>query len=121
MQGWVGTCMCMGSVSFELVAGQVVDIGSLDYPGLLGIRVAPETIGALLAQGRTTLRLTPPQPGQSYPQPLTGLPIRPAELRAAGKLANFHGIQIDRLTPIPGVLDYRQGEVIDVRTGEALR
>ncbi len=39
------------------------------------------------------------------------------EFQASGKMNNYYGIGITRMTPIPGVLAYRRDTVIDVRTG----
>ena len=36
-------------------------------------------------------------------------------LRASGRVPNYFGLQIDRLTPVPGVLDYDRDKIIDVK------
>ena len=54
------------------------------------------------------------------PASLAALPREAAAYRAAGKIDNFFGVMIERLTALPGVLSYRRDEVIDERAGKAV-
>jgi hypothetical protein len=107
--GMVGTCLCMGSVKFEARAGRIVDLGAIRFGAPGG--------GSRGASARrfATLEVAPPEPSMPLPARLAGLPVAPAELRAAGKLPNFYGVEIDRHPALPGVLGYERDRVIDLR------
>ncbi len=62
-----------------------------------------------------------PVAGAAIDPRLAGYAIVPAELRAAGRFPNYYGLQIDRMTPIPGVLAYERDRIIDVKTGAQVR
>ncbi len=106
--GDVDTCFCMGTVMFDAPAGQVTDLGRIrmtdDWdmppPALNPAGIPSFALLAVSAPARETGRLQ-------------GLPVRAAELRAAGKMPNTFGVAIDRLAPIPGTLEYDKDRVID--------
>jgi hypothetical protein len=109
-----GFCMCMGSLRFTAEAGRIYDLGE--------IRIADgEVFGARMqhpdAPRTPTAVIHPYEPGMSRPDRLNGLPIVPAEWRAADKLPNFFGVLVDRHPALPGVLRYERDRVIDDRTG----
>jgi hypothetical protein len=104
-----GLCLCMGSVRFEAPAGQIVDLGEIRYPAL----ATPRGPGS-----GTAVEIAPYSASMARPARLAGLPVAPAELRAADKMPNYFGILIDRLAPLPGVLRYERDRVIDARTGQ---
>ena len=113
--GYAGTCMCMGTVKFDARPGEIVDLGIFGFHGI--------------APGARLPRMEPyahPLPSEfrpfdgPLPTRLQGLPVRPAEFRAAGKFPNYFGVAIDRLYPMPGVLSYRRDMIIDDRTGQPL-
>jgi len=66
------------------------------------------------------MRVEPADAETYIPPKLESLPRTPASYRAAGKIDNFFGVMIDRLTALPGVLAYRRDEVIDEKTGAAV-
>ena len=109
--GPIGTCLCMGSVKFAAAAGQVVDLGKIDYPRVEAAKADLE--GKL--RSRPSHALTPPDPAMPRPARLSGLPVVAADLRAAGKMPNYFGIEIDRLPAVPGVLAYERDKVVDVK------
>jgi hypothetical protein len=111
-QAILGVCLCMGSVRFDARPGQIVDLGEL--------RLEPEASagpaeGRFVGDGRLpSPTIVPAGPGVALPARLAGLPVTPAEFRAADRMPNYFGILIDRLGPMPGVLAYEQGRVIDL-------
>jgi hypothetical protein len=107
------TCLCMGSVRFEARAGQIVDIGRIRYP------VSDDEETGTPAR-LSSIELRPPSATMTVPDRLRGLPLVRAELRAADKMPNYFGVQIDRHPPLRGVLAYQRDRVIDVRTGQPL-
>jgi hypothetical protein len=90
--GYIGDCMCMGTVKFEARPGVVT---------YLGEPILPE------------VKL--PDPTAVLPAKFALLPVQPAEYRAGGKFPNFFGIMIERVPEIPGVLRYERDRIIDVR------
>ncbi|MEN3749967.1 hypothetical protein TPR58_22535 [Sphingomonas sp. HF-S3] len=90
--GYVGQCMCMGTVKFEAKPGVVTYIGEQILPNL---------------------KL--PDPNVVLPAKFAKLPVRPAEFRAGGKFANFFGLMITRISEYPGILRYERDRIIDVR------
>lgn len=111
--GPIGTCLCMGSVKFAAPAGKIVDVGEIVYPRVEALKADLE--GKL--RSRPSHSLSPPDPSAPPPARLAKLPVVAADLRAAGKLPNYFGIEIDRLPAVPGVLAYERDKVVDVKAG----
>jgi hypothetical protein len=113
--GAVGTCMCMGTVKFDAKPGEIVDLGIFASPGI-GIGERPPRLKPYDKPLQSELRrFDGPLPAR-----LQGLPVRPAEFRAAGKFPNYFGVTIDRFAPMPGVLSYWRDTIIDDRTGQPI-
>jgi hypothetical protein len=107
----------MGSIRFEARAGQIVDIGELRLGGEEG--ATPQ--GRFGPSGRLPAPIVvPPDPAATRSARLAGVTVVPAELHAADRMPNYFGVLIDRLAPVPGVLEYRRDEVIDVRSQGAV-
>lgn len=108
----IGVCYCMGSVTFEAEAGKIADLGTMDIdlansgPAEKGDSSSPRVAAYALALEPVN-ELTPVDPR------LKSLPRIPADLRAAGKMANYMGIAISRLPAIKGVLSYQRDRIID--------
>lgn len=118
-----GFCLCMGSVQFDATPGRITDLGHFRYPLAEALRekVKPSWNGLTPGKGGLTgMRVEPMQPTDPVPASLANLPREAAAYRAAGKIDNFFGVQIDRLTVLPGVLEYKRDEVVDVRAGGAV-
>jgi len=96
--GFEGHCLCMGTVSFEVRAGQVTNLGELIPP-------AAGTTGFAIVPASAPLPMLPP---------FTDSVAAPATYHAGGKLPNLLGVEIDRMAPIPGVLGYERDNVIDL-------
>ncbi len=117
-------CNCLGTVSFKAKAGQVTDMGSilialawkesgfaeLNEDTSLGKKMRQDY--AMFAAG-----IRPATVG-SAPKQLGSLPIRAAEYHAVGSFREPARLLANRVAPIPGVLAYDAGAVVNVRTGE---
>jgi hypothetical protein len=119
----IGFCLCMGSVQFDAAHGKITDLGSWRYPLVEALRdkVEPSWNGLTKGKGGlTAMRVEPMRADDPVPASLAGLPREAAAYRAAGKIDNFFGVMIERLTALPGILSYRRDEVIDERAGQAV-
>jgi len=119
----VGTCMCMGTIQFEVKPGEIVHAGMMVI-NLLAERERAKKEGRPtpdndleLSETLNSISWAPPEPGAQIDPRLASFRIVPAEVRAAGRFPNYYGIQIDRLTPIPGILEYDRDRVVDVKAG----
>jgi len=121
-----GTCMCMGTVRFEVKAGVVTDLGNwllaapkwdddLDVARLT-LKIANEKRVAEGKEPRTGLVPTDAKFG--LPASLKEWPSVQAEFYANPKINNYFGIFVSRMAPIPGVLGYNRDTVVDLRTGQ---
>lgn len=118
-----GTCMCMGSVQFDAAAGTITDMGTMRYPISEARSDKVEASWNGLTPGKgglTSMRVEPADSSTYVPARLASLPRVQASYRAAGKVDNFFGVMIDRLTALPGVLAYRRDEVVDERTSSVV-
>jgi hypothetical protein len=122
----LGTCLCMGSLQFELRAGEITNAGmvTLNFlaarePGKVTGQVMPKT-ELDLPEDLNLVSWTPPVEGAAVDPRLAAYKVVAAELRAAGRMPNYFGVTIDRLTGLPGVLGYRRDQVIDSKSGEAV-
>jgi hypothetical protein len=113
-----GVCLCMGSLRFEVSAGEVVDLGTITFPGLEAANARPSERQAMTDAMENSIVLVPPQPGAAPPGVVGDRPLHPAQLRAADKQDNFYGLYIDRHPAMPGVLRYERDRVLDDRTGQ---
>lgn len=108
----IGVCYCMGSVSFDAEAGKITDLGTMTTdlsnagPPQKGDSSSPRVAAYAMA-------LEPVKDSTPVDARLKSLPRNIADLRAAGKMANYFGIAISRLPAIPGVLSYRRDQIID--------
>ena len=117
--GWAGVCLCMGSVRFEVAAGQVADLGTVTYPALDAAAARPSADSAFTDTGPASIAIVPPRPDARLPARLSALTMVPARLHAAGKMSNLFGLHIDRHPALAGVLRYERDLVIDDSTGQA--
>ncbi|AHE52752.1 hypothetical protein [Sphingomonas sanxanigenens] len=101
----MGTCLCMGSVKFDVAAGAIVDLGD--------ILLTPQTTTDRMLNG-VQLGIVPPAADRTNDPRLAALPIRPARFKPAGKLPNYFGLGISRLAAIPGVMRYERDNIVDL-------
>lgn len=107
----MGTCLCMGSVSFEARAGEITDMGTL--------LVKPDGV-ATEAEGIRSLnfQLVPATADMAVDARLKGVAIRPAAYRPIGKLPNYYGIEVSRIAAMPGVIGYDRDRIVDLTAPE---
>jgi hypothetical protein len=117
--GAAGTCVCMGTVAFDAKAGEITDVGSvmmsadpITFPRMLE-KAKPEDVEGLRSGAITTMRLTPGNSAMPVDSRLTQYKVVPAAFRAAGPVPNYYGVQVDRLTAIPGILAYDRDKIVD--------
>lgn len=108
------TCMCMGTVAFDVLPGKVTNLGAtlLDK--------TPSSGSEVLQAGTDAASMAPAGFDMTVPDSLKAWPVMPAELHAHGKFNNYFRVIVNRMPAIPGVLSYRRDTVIDERTGQAL-
>lgn len=107
-----GTCYCMGSVRFEVKAGQITDLGNfLSVAADAASQPTPDLPPKVIPAAAAT-------PTYGLPPSLASYPSARAEFHASGKVNNIYGITVSRMPPVPGVLAYRRDIAVDVATGQ---
>lgn len=125
-----GVCMCLGTVQFTVKPGVVTDMGMIvsdiadryDEPSKY-----PEVWERVKDHGtyRTgffyvSSALRPHKDEMSVPDVIKDLERVPADYTAMGKMPVYFSTMVDRLAPVPGVLDYKGDKVIDVKALKTL-
>jgi len=119
--GPMTTCLCMGTVGFHATAGRITDLGTFltaidnrpaEIPELASL-VRGENIGVTPPPYVTGLHL--PENSSALPASLASGAIDRAEYHPVDKFPNVIGGSVERLAPVPGILGYRDDEVIDMR------
>jgi hypothetical protein len=123
--GALGTCTCMGSVSFEVAPGQITDAGTM----LLNVNAAwqaardgkgPKVKDDFdLPEGVTQVGWDPATDRTPVDPRLGSFKIVKADLRPTGPFPNWYKAQVDRLTAVPGILQYDRDRIIDPRKGNS--
>jgi hypothetical protein len=125
LKPFLHTCFSLGTVGFTVKPGEITDLGywygdgakfKSDIPELAeetGFGPSSDT-PFVLATG--TVR--PARADSSLPTALTNQPIVQGEYRAVGKFFNAACGGINRMPPVPGILAYQGGKVVDGKTGE---
>ena len=111
------TCNCLGTVKFEAVPGRITQMGSLFADKVHEVSPVPhleDNLGEQMAQYAFVLgqALVPADATTAMPPQLSALPHGLAEYRAVGMFREPGAASINRLAPIPGVLEYDRGRVI---------
>lgn len=117
--GAAGGCFCMGSVAFEAKAGQVTDLGYMRAMMPDEVKL-PEGDSARLFDSEKLegYQFLQPAPASSALDPrLAGATIAPAKLWPVGKMPNFFGVSVGRMSPIPGVMRYERDRIVDLTKG----
>lgn len=120
-------CFCLGTVGFAAKPGEITDLGFW-LGDVVKMRsnipeIAPESdFGPssdpfLVLLGGT---VRPAAPGLAVPAGIPATAVKPAEFHAVGRYFNPGAMGVNRLVPVPGVLGYDGGKVIDLRTGAAV-
>lgn len=117
-------CFCLGTVGFTLRPGEVADMGTMLVAKAWEPSPHPELAGevdlgrsAMMDYGLFAVALRPARPADWMPPGLDAARVTPARFRAVGPFVETNTVLINRLAPMPGVLAYDQGKVIDVATG----
>lgn len=123
--GGVGlsSCNCLGTVKFHAAPGMITNLGSLYIDKVhkpspvphLEDNIGPSMFqyGFVIGQG-----LVPTDDNTPTPAVLADLKTVPAEYHAVGLFREPGAAGINRLAPVPGILGYDRGKVIDLRTGQ---
>lgn len=123
----MGTCLCMGSVKFDVAPGMITDMGTMVLPFYDAVQSAKGGAGekpktALdLPEGQTSFAIEPAKAGDPIDPRVASFPARPAAYRASGRMPNYFGVEIDRLQAIPGVLRYDRDKIIDAASGQEVK
>jgi hypothetical protein len=123
--GVMPTCLCLGTVSFSAKAGEISDLGQI-YTAVAwqpsdNLLLKNETGLGASVNGHWVLpaiAIVPAKDGSMPPAMLAGKITRPVQYGAVGKFVGPPVFSINRLAPIPGILGYDRGNVIDLRTGK---
>ncbi|HET9398046.1 MAG TPA: hypothetical protein VFO45_04435 [Sphingomicrobium sp.] len=115
-----GICVCMGTISFEAKPGEITDVGAVNavmsdaliWPGMLNKADAADA-EKLRSGEMTMMRWTLPSASLPVDPRLSSYKVVPASFKPAGPVPNYFGVQVDRMTAIPGVLAYDRDRIID--------
>ena len=120
-------CMCLGTVGFAAPAGQVTHLGTMFVAYAAKPSPVPELAGevdlgpsAMMDYALFAVALRPWHSKDAAPDGLDATKVMAARLNAVGPFLEPNALLINRLAPIPGVLAYRAGRVIDVGSGREL-
>lgn len=118
-------CHCLGTVGFVAAPGVVTDLGTYLSDDASKPSVYPElasetNIGPTARMDFVLFvgGLVPAAANQALPPSVDRALVRPARFRAVGPFVDPNVMHINRLAPIPGVLRYDGGKVIDVESGK---
>lgn len=121
----LAVCNCLGTVKFRADAGTVTDLGTLLIRKVSDKAPEPELatetgLGDKI-QFATFVIAEAVRPATSSTSIPAGIPPqmrRPADYRPVAPFIERGAAMINRLAPLPGVLRYENGAVIDDRTGK---
>lgn len=120
------TCNCLGTVGFHAAAGVITDLGTFlfDSVGQKSVipELAPETgLGKSFGNEVIGAAIRPAAKDTTVPSLLMNSPRKPARYFAIGSFVEPGTDNINRLAPIPGVMHYANGHIVDETTGHVLR
>jgi hypothetical protein len=125
MRRGMWTCFCLGTVQFTVAAGQLADGGTFfgemaSKPSAEPELAAVTNRGAMAQLDFASMAgaVRPYRQDDPVPPSLAALPRNPADYRAVGAFVLREALLVNYLAPVPGVLDYRRGEVFDVKSGQ---
>ncbi len=111
-----GSCFCMGSVAFEVKAGQVTDLGYLRalMPEEVKVQEGDAT-GLFDSEKVEGYQVLQPAPASWTLDPrLAGATVVPAKFWPVGKMPNYFGVSVGRMPPLAGVMRYDRDRIIDL-------
>lgn len=126
-QGVMWMCFCMGTVEVEAKAGVISDLGTILLERADRQSSEPElaSVTNLGSMARMDYQLFAGaiRPSRANDAAVAGLPpaaIVPALYRASAPFVITQALIPNFLAPMPGVLEYRRGEVFDVKAQKIL-
>ncbi len=124
---FVSACWCFGTVGFSAAPGKITDVGTIfidraDKPSPFPELATETNLGPTAAMDFVLWSgaLRPPRAGDAVPAALAGAPRTGATFHAVGPWVDPNVMYANRLAPIPGVLRYDEGRVINVPTGKEM-
>lgn len=122
------TCFCLGTVQVEARPGIVTDLGTV-LVARSSLPSAEPELASVTGLGPTasvdypmsSAAIRPVSTSDRLPAALAALPRTSADYRAVGPFPVRQPEILNNLAPLPGVLEYRRGEVYDVKTGALLK
>jgi hypothetical protein len=118
------TCNCLGTVRFSAKPGVITDIGSLYADKVHKISPVPnleDNLGEQMFQYGLIFgaALVPNDTKSKQPSSLARLPIERAQFKIVEQFYDSGVGFINRLAPIDGLLGYRKGKPVDLRSKES--
>ncbi|GAA0329449.1 hypothetical protein GCM10009087_44570 [Sphingomonas oligophenolica] len=119
------TCNCLGTVGFHAEAGVITDLGTFLFDGVSRKSAIPELaaetgLGESYGNDVIGAAIRPATKDAIVPSAVTSLARKPAAYYAVGTFVEPGTDNINRLAPIPGILHYSNGRVVDDATGSIL-
>lgn len=125
MRRGMWTCFCLGTVQLTVAAGELADGGTFFGEMASKPSVEPELAavtnrGSMAQMDYASMAgaVRPYRDSDPVPPALAATKRSPADYRAVGAFVLREALLVNFLAPVPGVLDYRRGEVVDVKTGQ---
>jgi predicted membrane protein len=109
-----GSCYCMGSVAFEVKAGEITDLGVI-MAGEPFVRVSGDSSAPVDLSGQKLFQAAPA--GMVIDPRIAGQTITAARYKPVGKLPNYFGVTITRMPEMPGIFRYDRDKIVDL-TGQ---
>lgn len=117
-------CFCLGTVELQAKAGVVTDLGTILMERADRPSSEPElaSVTGLGSMARIDYQLFAGgiRPGISPVAGIMTIPVVAAPYRASAPFVIRSALLPNFLAPLPGVLEYRRGEVFDVKAGAIL-
>ncbi len=122
--GYLQQCFCFGTAGFTAEPGKITDVGKFlvakawepsGFPELKG----EDNQGAIaqMDYGLFAAGIKPSSP-EELPEHPKSQSVVQAKFRAIGAYRELNTLLMNRLAPIPGVLEYTNGNVVDPSTGK---
>lgn len=110
----IGTCFCMGSISFDAKAGEITDLGVV---GKAEPAKAPSGDSSYPVSIAAQPAFAPASALMAIDPRLANVKRVPARFHASGKMPNYFGLTITRMPEMPGVLRYDRDRIVDLSAG----
>jgi hypothetical protein len=114
VNGGQPTCLCLGSVMVKAAPGVITDLGYIYFQPYKRWSATPRR------GEHQIIGVKPYADGMPVPGTLVNLPRASGDWRAVADFPNYFRGFVDRIDPVPGVLDYDDdGRMIDLKTTRA--